>query len=248
MKTSLILIVFSFFATSVLAQMSSCPDGQMNCSQCPMMSQWHDPCQKSDMKACHMMKAHCCSTNSSIQSVPDTCGMYGNLKGHSGMMRVMGPFYCLDSTNFSVRPTRTPPFICGMRDTVWMEICCHLRDGKLHRTTVYYGTDQGTVSFDVTVQVPGTSSVEASKIPTITMEVRPNPTKDRAVISLSEALVSPTIIEIVDQKGNVLRTYGVNGAREITIVTQNFPVGIYHLLLRSNNGTLLSSENLVVMR
>jgi hypothetical protein len=60
--------------------------------------------------------------------------------------------------------------------------------------------------------------------------------------------IAPMVIEIVDQKGSLLRTYGIIDTREISIVTQNSPIGIYHLLLRSNSGELVVSENLVVMR
>jgi len=253
MKIILLFVVFSIITITAYGQTSCCQDEQMSCYQCPMMSHENNPCLKSNMNSCLMCctvkaKSTCCSNDPVIQSVPDTCQMFGNMKSHSGMMRVMGPFYCLDSINFSVHSTRAIPYDCMMGDTVWMQVCCFFQDGKMHRTTIYYGTDQGLASFDVVIQAPGTSRVERNDAPAITMELHPNPAMNRTIVSLSEIPTSPMIIEIADQKGNVLLTYALAQISEISIVTQNLPIGIYHLLLRSNNGTLVEAKNLVVIR
>ncbi|HJW29224.1 MAG TPA: hypothetical protein VJ508_08215, partial [Saprospiraceae bacterium] len=123
------------------------------------------------------------------------------MKQHNGMMRVTGPFRCLDSMNFTVQPQRPMPFNCMMGDTVWMRVCLRAHDGKLHQTTIYYGTDQGTVSFEVAMQAAGTSIVPINLAPRITMALYPNPTMDRVFINLSDVLPEPMTIEIVDLKG-----------------------------------------------
>ncbi|MDP4221197.1 MAG: T9SS type A sorting domain-containing protein [Bacteroidota bacterium] len=251
MKTLILVVFFSFFAASIYGQGSCCGQGQSG--SCKAGSVQKQACQKSDMSAC----AGQCTRLSSAKIgpgarcpalMPDTCGMFSDKIMHDGMMRVTGPMYCQDSMNFSVSSTRPMPFNCMMGDTVWAEVCLKAHDGRLHQTTVYYGTSQGTLSFDVAMQAAGTSGVQTVSDPAITMTLYPNPTSDKLIVNLSASPLTPMKIEIADLRGTVLSSQTVLETRELSLDISTLASGTYHVVLLSNGGTMLDAQTFVVLR
>jgi hypothetical protein len=117
----------------------------------------------------------------------------------------------------------------------------------MHHTTVCYGTDQGTKTFDVEIQAPLVSDVQAGTSVPFSISLFPNPSNDRVTVLLSEIPAQAVNVELVDAKGVMVANYMIIGIQELTINTAKLSPGSYQIVLRSK-GEAVAAENIVIVR
>ncbi len=191
----------------------------------------------------------CGSGSTDITSVPrtfpyDTCHVFGTQNHHMGMMRIYR-FYCLDSVNFHVNPTRSMPYDCMDNDSIRFEVCLHCRDANPYSTQVKAVTDQGELSWDVTMQAASANSVEAT-IARTDLIIYPNP----ATSSIRVPVLStpyPTSAQAIDCSGRTTDLQLTITGSEAIISTADLPNGAYRLVLKRGS-TIYGASDLRLVR
>ena len=105
-------------------------------------------------------------------------------------------------------------------------------------------TGPDTICIDVNIN-KGTTGGIAGDVPTEpTMSARPNPTSDMIDISSVDA-TDATSYSLVDVTGRVLQQ--VHGQR-VRMSVEDVPSGVYHLVMKNAEGTVVAMQRVVVQK
>ncbi len=154
-KLLLLLLLLISGSAEVLAQ--------GNAIGCQQYCQQHRPQQSRSNQYCQARCDTMCATNMAcaMRSTPlqgggtsypcDTCQVVSREHHLKGTVQI-NKFYCLDSTNFSVSALQALPYSLRDNESVRFNICLHCPDGKPHTTQVKAVTNQGELSWEITMQ------------------------------------------------------------------------------------------------
>lgn len=256
MKTTLLFILLFVSGIGfVSAQAQDCcqvSGMKKNCMKYCQKSPKH--CQKFCEKYCENPCTEGCCTEtdafkSAIASFPpmDTCHTFGRMNSHMGMMSVYR-FYCLDTTNFSVRSMKNMPYNCMGSDSMWFEVCLYRHDGRTYSTEVRVVTSQGELSFPITMQALVQSVVESNEPILAELLVYPNPTANVLQLSGNPAINELVTAQIIDATGNIKIEKIIFNNGVGTLNASGLPSGAYQLILVSAAHAKLGIANFIVVK